>query len=677
MEEIDRLLEGKMINGQRRVNRYGSKEFGHFGPFERSPLLPVFQNILDKIKNQINVENCGENVNFNFNQVEILKLSAGTRYYFDLDKEQETVGPHLFVNINGTNPITFYNSQQGVLINTTLSKNIVQENEQNNNNNNENGDKNGENNLTFASTSAIIAPEDNSCLILSPNSVKKYTRQIKAQSYKVKPIPVDLQKICSENNNDENITTSSLIYDFSLLLQTAKQKHAEKKAKRLEWLLSQQNSGKMSEAEVKEVLRKDGLKDAALEAEFLENGFDTEQNYQNVENCTKTDGIVKTRPEPNNSTEINTVANQYLLGLPTISYKRQNSYALIFRNFVKHTPLLTDVGSTQVNNSNCVNQGNGTSTTGSDTHVTEKQRQQYLSKQQKSNKLVPTLAIDLESMSEAELSLFEKKHVHSVYDNIADHFSGTRYQAWPQVDEFVQSLPPCTIMGDIGCGNGKYLSINPQITTIGCDISMNLLKLAHERGCNVSYGDGLSIPFKDNLFDNTISIAVLHHIASRKRRIDVINEMLRVTHPGGQVLITVWAREQDGSGGRVFTQGDVWVPFKTSSNVKEEIEKQKLQRQVLLEEKNKLVGRKEIFVEDKNIIQQKTIPETNIGENTSSIVIDAQLPGDVSEESTRFYHVFSQGELEDHVNDAGIKYPMKIERAFYGKGNWCIIFTKL
>lgn len=654
--EVDKLLEGKMINGQRRMNRYGSKAFGSFGPFERSPLPPLFQTILDQFVEQhrSQLESIAGDSKLEWNQVEIIKLSSGTKYFFDIDQEQETQGPQLFINLSGLHPITFYNAKPGVSIQTTLSTTA----------------STTEAPITqpFESTSMIVSPEEYSCLILPQSATKKYAKQIKAQSYKTKAIPIDLTPLTP--SSDQPIVDTNLLHDFSLLLHHAKQKHIEKKAKRLQWLQFQQTQGKMTEEEVQEALRKDGLRDATLEQEFNSETSMTPA-VASIQSNTLTTDDAQNQPISHGP------AADYLLSLNTTSYKRANSYALVFRSFVKHNPIDAEQNVDEAN-----------AQTGEFAHVTEKQRKNYIDKQQRANKAVPTLAINLEDMTDEQLAAFEKKHVHSVYDNIADHFSGTRYQAWPQVDEFVQSLPEGTTLADIGCGNGKYLSTNPNIITIGCDISFNLLKLAHDRGCNVAVGDSLAVPLRSNSFDNTISIAVLHHIASRKRRIESINEMLRITRPGGQVLITVWAKEQDGSGGRVFNQGDVWVPFKTSTTVGAELERQKAKRQQQKEEHNKL-HRKEITLAGGAVTTAiptattavSATPETTsttiADSNSVPVEIDAQLPEDVSAESTRFYHVFCQGELEDHVNDPLIAYPMKIDKVFYGKGNWCIIFTRL
>lgn len=57
----------------------------------------------------------------------------------------------------------------------------------------------------------------------------------------------------------------------------------------------------------------------------------------------------------------------------------------------------------------------------------------------------------------------EKQHVYEVYEKIAPHFSNTRYKPWPNVVKFLNELPDCSIVADVGCGNGKYLGVNPKL----------------------------------------------------------------------------------------------------------------------------------------------------------------------------------------------------------------------
>jgi len=79
---------------------------------------------------------------------------------------------------------------------------------------------------------------------------------------------------------------------------------------------------------------------------------------------------------------------------------------------------------------------------------------------------------------------------------------------------------------------------------------------------NVIEGDILEIPFEDNQFDYTICIAVIHHLSTREKRIKAIEELKRVTKKGGQILILVWALEQEKESRRKFVEQDNMVDWK-------------------------------------------------------------------------------------------------------------------
>ena len=51
----------------------------------------------------------------------------------------------------------------------------------------------------------------------------------------------------------------------------------------------------------------------------------------------------------------------------------------------------------------------------------------------------------------------------------------------------------------------------------------------------VAHGD--DIPFPDDVFDLTYSVAVMHHIAEPSRVRRTLAEMIRVTRPGGRILV--------------------------------------------------------------------------------------------------------------------------------------------
>ena len=125
----------------------------------------------------------------------------------------------------------------------------------------------------------------------------------------------------------------------------------------------------------------------------------------------------------------------------------------------------------------------------------------------------------------------EQIYVHKVYNEIASHFSQTRYKPWPVVEKFLKSRESGSVGIDVGCGNGKYLNINKDVFIIGSDYSDNLIALSSTINGDCKNNDsivcdGLSLPHLNNQFDFAISIAVIHHFSTEERRIEVIFHIL-------------------------------------------------------------------------------------------------------------------------------------------------------
>ncbi|RCK66284.1 tRNA (carboxymethyluridine(34)-5-O)-methyltransferase [Candida viswanathii] len=141
----------------------------------------------------------------------------------------------------------------------------------------------------------------------------------------------------------------------------------------------------------------------------------------------------------------------------------------------------------------------------------------------------------------------EDTYVHDVYNEIASHFSQTRYKPWPIVERFLTERPKYAVGIDVGCGNGKYLGVNKDVFMIGTDRSDGLIECAQKinAGYNVGVADGLALPHADNTFDFAISIAVIHHFANEERRVEAIRHILSKLKSGGEALIYCWALEQE------------------------------------------------------------------------------------------------------------------------------------
>ncbi|KAJ2844871.1 tRNA methyltransferase, has a role in tRNA modification, partial [Coemansia erecta] len=205
----------------------------------------------------------------------------------------------------------------------------------------------------------------------------------------------------------------------------------------------------------------------------------------------------------------------------------------------------------------------------------------------------------------------EQQYVHAVYNQIAGHFSDTRFKPWPVIEAFLKNLPPGSIGADVGCGNGKYLGLRTNdIFTIGTDRSDSLVDICRQRQYECLVSDGLDLPFRDGAFDYVISIAVIHHFASNERRKRAVEELFRILRPGGSVLVFAWAMEQNGR--RKFEQGvqDVLVPW--------------------------------------------VVPGSRQQDGSERVY-------------QRYYHLFKEGELSDLVQSVGM---CTIDQVGYDKDNW-------
>ncbi|CAG7823393.1 unnamed protein product [Allacma fusca] len=249
-------------------------------------------------------------------------------------------------------------------------------------------------------------------------------------------------------------------------------------------------------------------------------------------------------------------------------------------------------------------------------------------------------------------SNLEDNLVHQVYEDIAQHFSSTRHTPWPKIKEFVQNLGQSDVLLDVGCGNGKYLQLRGSCCEVGTDMSTGLLSICRStKNAEVLKSNCLMLPFKNNTFDAIICIAVLHHLSTKERRLQAVNEIFRTLRPGGQALIYVWAKNQEVDETKsVYAQKQ---DVKTTSNDLAADSKQDILKNYT-------------FLPVHN--RESDFPHNDM------LVPWIKGSTDKSEVHHRFYHVFNQGELEDLILEI-VPQPSIID-SYYDQGNWCARFQK-
>ncbi|XP_056122184.1 alkylated DNA repair protein alkB homolog 8 [Rhinichthys klamathensis goyatoka] len=295
-------------------------------------------------------------------------------------------------------------------------------------------------------------------------------------------------------------------------------------------------------------------------------------------------------------------------------------------------------------------------------------------------------------VAEGDACRLESQYVHQVYEEISSHFSSTRHSPWPQVRDFLLSLPPGSVLADIGCGNGKYLGINPKVMSVGCDRSANLVQICTERGHEGFVSDALSVPLRSGSCDACISIAVIHHFSTQERRQAAVRELIRLLKVGGRALIYVWAMEQEYNNQKskylkertTGTSMENGKELKTEENKSNQPEKHDRMSSDMkcTEDGFGNVTQPRIHVHTNRtafLSQDLLVPwhlKGNADKNKGATSSSTDVPVDNTSQRPvfhRYYHVFQQGELEEMCfGVAGVK----VLRSYHDQGNWCAELEK-
>ncbi|KAM5183775.1 tRNA (carboxymethyluridine(34)-5-O)-methyltransferase ALKBH8 isoform 1-T1 [Callospermophilus lateralis] len=247
--------------------------------------------------------------------------------------------------------------------------------------------------------------------------------------------------------------------------------------------------------------------------------------------------------------------------------------------------------------------------------------------------------------SDKEASQLEQEYVHRVYEEIAGHFSSTRHTPWPRIVEFLKALPSGSIVADIGCGNGKYLGINKELYM--------------------------------------------------ERRVAALQELVRLLRPGGKALIYVWAMEQEYN-----NQKSKYLKENRISQGKKEISDTSAQRQLVeqMPDANSQDSAASVPSIQKGGCNSRKVTNSELPIHTNRTTFHSQdvlvpwhLKGNLGKDKTvepfgpirshdpgsvfhRYYHVFSDGELEAACQTLS---NVSILQSYYDQGNWCVILQKI
>ncbi len=138
------------------------------------------------------------------------------------------------------------------------------------------------------------------------------------------------------------------------------------------------------------------------------------------------------------------------------------------------------------------------------------------------------------------------------YDLICEKFAQTRSRFWRGLEFISKYAKNNSSVLDFGCGNGRLVEIflDKGVKYVGVDVSEGLINIAKK---NVSAmrksketqflkieNNFKKLPFPADLFDSIYSIAVFHHLPSKKLRLEIARELYRLLKKDGYIIVTVW-----------------------------------------------------------------------------------------------------------------------------------------
>lgn len=145
------------------------------------------------------------------------------------------------------------------------------------------------------------------------------------------------------------------------------------------------------------------------------------------------------------------------------------------------------------------------------------------------------------------------------FGRVAEDYEITRgfpIQLMKQLIEDIIStceLSSTTLALELGCGAGRYLRelSHRKIPVVGLDISPSMLDKARRNQesrkylrSNLLASDAVTLPFHQGLFFCVIAIHLFHLLSDWK---EVLNEALRVLHPGGTFVLGYVQGQHHGS----------------------------------------------------------------------------------------------------------------------------------
>jgi alkylated DNA repair protein alkB family protein 8 len=199
-------------------------------------------------------------------------------------------------------------------------------------------------------------------------------------------------------------------------------------------------------------------------------------------------------------------------------------------------------------------------------------------------------------------------------------------------------------------------------------------------GADVLVCDALALAYRPSSCDAALCIAVLHHISSRQRRVELLAQLGAVLRPGGRGLVTVWATLQEDPAKTIQR----WHKIQEGSSSSQGGQQQQQEGPDFLVpwhlpfhragglqlQQQQAVGAGSAGGDGSSQSSMAPARPAAAGTPGGGMRLDAAKGAVVLQ---RYYHLFEQGELEGLVREVP---GLQVLDSFYDRSNWCVVFGR-
>jgi demethylmenaquinone methyltransferase/2-methoxy-6-polyprenyl-1,4-benzoquinol methylase len=141
------------------------------------------------------------------------------------------------------------------------------------------------------------------------------------------------------------------------------------------------------------------------------------------------------------------------------------------------------------------------------------------------------------------------------YDRTNDILSMFQDRSWRKATLDALAAEPGEVVLDLAAGTGTSAAplADRGVRVVACDLSLGMLEVGRRRRPDVAFvaGDAQSLPFADGVFD---AVTISFGLRNVPDVVAALEEMLRVTRPGGRVVVCEFSRPTNRAFRAVYDQ---------------------------------------------------------------------------------------------------------------------------